>query len=157
MPVVLIVAIVTWSYYAYIVHLCIFTVISDSGSTVSGVILAAVYHVFLVPFLMSYWQTVWTKPGKVPPNYSLSVSEVDIIETASEPLPALENLIASKDLAVVTRSIQGEVRYCSECSHIKVILLIYRISTNNSRSRLVATPLRNQAITSFLLCFYVAI
>lgn len=119
LPVVLIVAIVTWSYYAYIVHLCIFTVISDSGSTVSGVILAAVYHVFLVPFLMSYWQTVWTKPGKVPPNYSLSVSEVDIIETASEPLPALENLVASKDLAVVTRSIQGEVRYCSECSHIK--------------------------------------
>ena len=119
LPVILIVAIVTWSYYAYIVHLCIFTVISESGAA-AGVILAAVYHVFLVPFLMSYWQTVWSRPGKVPQNFSLSMSEVDIIETASEPLPALENLIASKDLAVVTRSIQGEVRYCSECSHIKV-------------------------------------
>ena len=112
MPVVLIVAIVSWSYYAYIVHLCIFTVITESGA-VPGVILAAVYHVFLVPFLMSYWQTVWAKPGKVPPNFGLTVSEVDIIETASEPLPALENLVANKDLAVVTRSMQGEVRYCS--------------------------------------------
>ena len=119
MPVVLIVAIVSWSYYAYIVHLCIFTVITESGA-VPGVILAAVYHVFLVPFLMSYWQTVWTRPGKVPQNFGLTVSEVDIIETASEPLPALENLVANKDLAVVTRSMQGEVRYCSECSHIKV-------------------------------------
>ena len=32
----------------------------------------------------------------------------------------MEHLIASKDLAVATRSLQGEVRYCSECSHIKV-------------------------------------
>lgn len=118
LPVVLIVAIVSWSYYAYIVHLCIFTVITESGA-VPGVILAAVYHVFLVPFLMSYWQTVWARPGNVPPNFGLTVSEVDIIETASEPLPALENLVANKDLAVVTRSMQGEVRYCSECSHIK--------------------------------------
>jgi hypothetical protein len=122
LPVVLIVAIVSWSYYAYIVHLCIFTVITESGA-VPGVILAAVYHVFLVPFLMSYWQTVWARPGKVPPNFGLTVSEVDIIETASEPLPALENLVANKDLAVVTRSMQGEVRYCSECSHIKVCVL----------------------------------
>ena len=119
LPVVLIVAIVSWSYYAYIVHLCIFTVIYESGM-VSGVILASFYHVFLIPFLMSYWQTVWSKPGRVPPAFGLTQSEVDTIESASEPRRALENLVASKDLAVVTRSMQGEVRYCSECSHIKV-------------------------------------
>lgn len=119
LPVVLIVAIVTWSYYAYIVHLCIFTVVNDSGSLTAGVILAAFYHVFLIPFLMSYWQTVWTTPGKVPPGFGLTMSEIDIIESASEPRRALENLIANKDLAVVTRSLQGEIRYCSECSHIK--------------------------------------
>ena len=45
---------------------------------------------------------------------------IDTIEAASEPRRALEHLIASKDLAVATRSLQGEVRYCSECSHIKV-------------------------------------
>ena len=122
LPVVLIVAIVTWSYYAYIVHLCIFTVINESGP-MPGVILAAFYHVFLIPFLMAYWQTVWSKPGKVPPSFALTQSEVDIIESASEPRRALENLVASKDLAVVTRSMQGEVRYCSECSHIKVRFL----------------------------------
>ena len=56
LPVILIVAIVSWSYYAYIVHLCILTVLSENGP-VEGVILAAFYHVFLIPFLMSYWQT----------------------------------------------------------------------------------------------------
>ena len=119
LPVVLIVAIVGWSYYAYIVHLCILTVLSES-SAVEAVILAAVYHVFLVPFLMAYWQTVWTRPGSVPLAYGLSSSEVDIIESASEPRRALENLVASKDIAVSTRSMQGEIRYCSECSQIKV-------------------------------------
>ena len=120
LPVVLIVAIVTWSYYAYIVHLCIYTVASENGSIISAVILAAFYHVFLIPFLSSYWQTVFTKPGKVPAAFALTHSEVDIIESASEPRRALETLIANKDLAVVTRSVQGEIRYCSECSHIKV-------------------------------------
>ena len=56
LPVILIVAIVSWSYYAYIVHLCILTVLSENGP-VEGIILAAFYHVFLIPFLMSYWQT----------------------------------------------------------------------------------------------------
>jgi len=119
LPVVLIVAIVTWSYYAYIVHLCIFTVIADSGA-VTGVILAALYHVFLIPFLLSYWQTVWTRPGRVPAAFNLSSADMDAIESASEPRQALENLISMKDLAVSTRSMQGEIRYCSECSHIKV-------------------------------------
>ena len=119
LPVILIVAIVSWSYYAYIVHLCILTVFSENGP-VEGVILAAFYHVFLIPFLMSYWQTVWTKPGRVPASYNLSSADIDTIEAASEPRRALEHLVSSKDVAVATRSPQGEVRYCSECSHIKV-------------------------------------
>ncbi len=118
LPVVLIVAIVSWSYYAYIFHLCILTVVNESGPA-SAVILAAVYHVFLVPFLVSYWQTVFTKPGCVPSVFALAATDIDLIETASEPRRALENLIANKDLALATRSMQGEVRYCSECSHIK--------------------------------------
>ena len=97
----------------------LFAVLNENGP-IEGVILAVFYHVFLVPFLMSYWQTVWTKPGHVPHTYDLSIADIDTIEAASEPRRALEHLIASKDLAVATRSLQGEVRYCSECSHIKV-------------------------------------
>jgi len=118
LPVILIMAIVSWSYYAYIVHLCVFTVLNEAG-TIEAIILATIYHLFLVPFIASYWKTVWTHPGKVPRSYALTTSEVDIIESASEPRRALENLVASKDLAVSTRSMQGEIRYCSECSHIK--------------------------------------
>ena len=124
LPVILIVAIVSWSYYAYIVHLCILTVLNENG-VVEGVIMAVFYHVFLVPFLVSYWQTVWTKPGRVPSAYNLSMADIDTIEAASEPRRALEHLIATKDLAVATRSLQGEVRYCSECSHIKVFKFLF--------------------------------
>lgn len=64
LPVLLIMAIVSWSYYAYIVHLCVFTVLNEAG-TIEAIILATIYHLFLVPFLASYWKTVWTHPGKV--------------------------------------------------------------------------------------------
>ena len=63
LPVVLIMAIVTWSYYAYIVHLCVLTVLNETG-TVEAVILVIIYHLFLVPFLASYWKTVWSNPCK---------------------------------------------------------------------------------------------
>ncbi len=119
LPVLVIVAIVSWSYYAYIVHLCVLTVVEESGLA-PAIVLAVFYHIFFVPFLTSYWQTVWTKPGRVPSAFGLSTSEIDMIETASEPKRALENLIRSNDLVVATRSLQGEVRYCSDCGHIKV-------------------------------------
>ena len=55
------------------------------------------------------------------------MADIDTIEAASEPRRALEHLIATKDLAVATRSLQGEVRYCSECSHIKVFKFLITV------------------------------
>ena len=70
---------------------------------------------FFIPFFKNQFFSIF----QVPRSYALTTSEVDIIESASEPRRALENLVAAKDLAVSTRSMQGEIRYCSECSHIK--------------------------------------
>jgi hypothetical protein len=91
------------------------------GNYITAIILAVLYHIVLLPFLASYWQIVWTKPGLVPGSHHLSSHDIDVIESSSQPHMALETLIATKDLAVATRSMQGEIRYCSECSHIKVI------------------------------------
>ena len=50
-PVVVISAIVAWSYYAYVVQLCIFTVSRDSE--VATVILLILYHIFVSFFVVS--------------------------------------------------------------------------------------------------------
>ena len=52
-------------------------------------------------------------------RFELTVADMDSIEGAVNPRATLEQLAVSKDLPVAMRSIQGEVRYCSECSHVK--------------------------------------
>ena len=44
-------AIVAWSYYAYVVQLCIFTISQDSE--VEMVILLILYHIFVSFFVVS--------------------------------------------------------------------------------------------------------
>ena len=60
-----------------------------------------------------------TPPGKVPRSFKLTSEELDSIESARDPKATLEQLVIAKDIPVVMRSIQGEVRYCSDCSQIK--------------------------------------
>ena len=126
-PVVFIVAVVSWSYYAYIVHLCILTVAMENGQSVTAVILAVLFHLTIIPFLWSYWKTVWTQPGRVPKPYKLYPDDIDAIESSSNPTETLERMIVAKDVVVDTRSFQGEIRYCSECSHIKVLVHFRRV------------------------------
>ena len=64
-PVVFIASIVVWSYYAYVVHLCILTVTSNWERG----LLLCLFHVFFVLFVWSYWKTVFTPPGAVPKRY----------------------------------------------------------------------------------------
>ena len=47
-PVLVISGIVTWSYYAYVVHLCLYTVQSE----VEKVILLVFYHIFVTFFVV---------------------------------------------------------------------------------------------------------
>jgi len=117
-PVLFITAIVSWSYYAFVVHLCVLTVSEVDGYAVMVVLLIP-YHLFFILFVWSYWKTVFSSPGLVPEKFQLSNNEVEAVENAEDPKTALEQLAIAKDLPVFMRSIQGEVRYCSECCHIK--------------------------------------
>jgi hypothetical protein len=117
-PVLLISAILIWSYYAYVVHLCIFSVQSDAVRYT----LLVFYHVIFLLFLWSYWRTVWTSPGKVPPRYRLSYEQLEKLENSesdSEQRHILEQIVIEKDLHVSMRTIQGSVRYCDRCTMIK--------------------------------------
>ena len=50
LPVVFILAVVCWSYYAYLVQLCYKTVLDQDGAFVA-LLIGALYHIFLVLFL----------------------------------------------------------------------------------------------------------
>ena len=52
-------------------------------------------------------------------RFYLSDEDMDRIENSDNPKATLERLLVSKDLPCTMRSMQQEVRYCSECSLIK--------------------------------------
>ncbi|KAJ8955450.1 hypothetical protein NQ318_003550 [Aromia moschata] len=66
-PVLFIVTIVGWSYYAYVIQLCLITV----ESPVKQVLYLIFYHLFFFMFVWSYWQTIFTDVGRVPPKYKI--------------------------------------------------------------------------------------
>jgi len=118
LPVVLISAIIVWSYYAYVVHLCVLTVQEEAVRY----ILLSLYHIIFLLFLWSYWKTVWTSPGVIPPRFKLTMEELENLESTEsdvEQKRILEQVVIDKDLPVTMRTIQGSVRYCDRCSCIK--------------------------------------
>jgi len=118
LPVLLISAIVVWSYYAYVVHLCILTI---SEEVIRYLILVP-YHIIFILFLWSYWKTIWTRPGAVPPRFRLTNEEqenLDGTENDVEQKRILDQVVIDKDLPVSMRTIQGSVRYCDRCNIVK--------------------------------------
>jgi len=117
-PVIVITGIVGWSYYAYVVKLCILTIESD----IEKAVLLVLYHIFITFFLSSYWRTVWTRPGDIPKKFRLSPDELDHVEgcdSEEDQRRLLEQIVIDKDLPVAMRTIQGSVRYCEKCACIK--------------------------------------
>lgn len=93
-PVLFIVAVISWSYYAYVIQLCFRTWIADDiffftlrttetnpsfvlslfshsvivsvQTLVEQIFFLLFYHIIFVMFVWSYWQTVFTAIGRVP-------------------------------------------------------------------------------------------
>ncbi|XP_014357163.2 palmitoyltransferase ZDHHC15B isoform X1 [Papilio machaon] len=116
LPVILVVSIITWSYYAYVIQLCIFTI----ESTVQKTIYLLVYHILLIMFCWSYWRTIFADIKQIPEKYKLPGEELDKLlsaESEDAQRTILDNF--AKDLPVVTRTMSGSVRYCNRCVLVK--------------------------------------
>ncbi|ESP00231.1 hypothetical protein LOTGIDRAFT_226027 [Lottia gigantea] len=115
-PVIFISAIVVWSYYAYVVQMCIFAV----DSIPEKVIYLILYHPILIMFIWSYWQTVFTPFGRVPKSFYLSPEEADQLERETSETRQRELLTNyAKTLPVLNRTLSGAPRYCEKCHCIK--------------------------------------
>lgn len=115
-PVLFIVAIIGWSYYAYVLQLCIFSV----RTLAEQIIFLFFYHIVFVMFLWAYWQTVFSPVGTVPTKYRLPRIEVQKLaraDSAETHKRILENF--AKDLPISNRTIAGSLRFCEKCVIVK--------------------------------------
>ncbi|XP_050313368.1 palmitoyltransferase ZDHHC2-like isoform X2 [Anthonomus grandis grandis] len=116
-PVLIIITIVAWSYYAYVVQLCLVTVESIIGK----IFYLLFYHIFFLMFCWSYAQTIFTDIGKVPSNFKLSEADYaafmhhnDSLETQYQILQTYSN-----NLPITNVTVGGGIRFCEKCRVVK--------------------------------------
>jgi hypothetical protein len=117
-PVFFILAVVGWSYYAYVVQMCILTV----ESVPQKVIYLCIYHPLLILFLWSYYRTMFESSIGPPREFYIGDVEGERIATAQtidERRAGLVRLARQANLPLLTRHFDGSVRYCFVCQCIK--------------------------------------
>lgn len=115
-PLLFIAIIVAWSYYAYVVELCFYSV----KSYVERAFYFIFYHVIFVMFIWSYLQTTLTEKGVVPEEFKLSKADAEKIDSEQSEDNRRRTLEEfAKDLPVVCRTRNGYIRYCAKCHVIK--------------------------------------
>nr|XP_055063994.1 palmitoyltransferase ZDHHC20-A isoform X2 [Misgurnus anguillicaudatus] len=115
-PVIFINLIVGWSYYAYVMELCIYTI----TNTEEQVIYLIVFHIFFFIFMWSYWKAIISKPIGPSKEFCLPKAEKELYEKEERPETQQEILKrVARDLPVYTRTGSGAIRYCDRCQLIK--------------------------------------
>ncbi|XP_065116622.1 palmitoyltransferase ZDHHC20-A isoform X2 [Paramisgurnus dabryanus] len=115
-PVIFINLIVGWSYYAYVMELCIYTI----TNTEEQVIYLIVFHIFFFIFMWSYWKAIISKPIGPSKEFCLPKAEKELYEKEERPEGQQEILKrVARDLPVYTRTGSGAIRYCDRCQLIK--------------------------------------
>ncbi|KAA0704601.1 Palmitoyltransferase ZDHHC2 [Triplophysa tibetana] len=115
-PVIFIALVVCWSYYAYVVELCLITI----RGTGEKIIYLVVFHLSFIMFVWSYWKTIFTRPANPSKEFCLPISEKEQFEKEQRPETQQEILrrVAST-LPLHTRTGAGAIRYCDRCKVIK--------------------------------------
>jgi len=117
-PVLFILAIVAWSYYAYVVQMCILTI----DNSPKKVIYLCLYHPLLFLFLFSYYRTMFTPIAGPTADFYVGEVEAERIvssQTIDERNSTLTRLSRRSDLPLLTRHFDGSIRYCFACRCIK--------------------------------------
>ncbi|KAF3838018.1 hypothetical protein F7725_009786 [Dissostichus mawsoni] len=115
-PVLFIALIVAWSYYAYVLQLCIESI----EGIAEKVIYLLVYHVIFIMFVWAYWQTIFTRPMNPLKEFHLSHSDKELLEREDRGESQQEILRRiAKDLPICTRTNSGAIRFCDRCQLLK--------------------------------------
>ncbi|CAG0883187.1 unnamed protein product [Cyprideis torosa] len=116
-PVVFIMSVVCWSYYAYVVILCVQTL----DFLIQTILYLIGYHFFLLMFLWAYYQVCFTKSDPVPKAFYLSSDEMaqylDLDSSGQQKF--LAAVIRDRGVPVHNRSMEGKIRFCDVCCCLK--------------------------------------
>lgn len=111
-PVIIIMSIVLWSYYAFVVSLCGVLPSPELKS-----LYLIVYHVVFISFMWSYLRAIFSDSGAVPPQFYLTASEKEGLERSPDPRIFLESV--GQRLPIHEVTLTNSVRYCEVCVAIK--------------------------------------
>ncbi|XP_006632707.1 palmitoyltransferase ZDHHC15B [Lepisosteus oculatus] len=115
-PVIIITAVVVWSYYAYVFELCLFTL----DNTLEKVTYLGLFHVCFVMFSWTYWKSIFTPPSQPSKKFHLSYTDKERYEMEERPEVQKQILLEiAKKLPVFTRAASGAIRFCDRCQVIK--------------------------------------
>ncbi|KAK3774673.1 hypothetical protein RRG08_035100 [Elysia crispata] len=115
-PVVFISAIIAWSYYAYVIQMCILT----ADTIYESAIFLLLYHPILILFVWSYYQTIFAKIRGPPKEFYLNQTEWQRLESETNENNQKQQLESlAKKLPIQNRTIAGFPRYCEKCKTIK--------------------------------------
>lgn len=119
-PLLFILGVVSWSYYAYVVRMCFGL---DSGPAVGEkVFYLIVYHLLLLMFLWSWMKVALTKPASVPQAFYLPESALRDLHQANtdqEKSAVLEKFANGLPLSMRAVGSGVGIRYCEKCHCIK--------------------------------------
>ncbi|XP_043463016.1 palmitoyltransferase ZDHHC20-B-like isoform X3 [Leptopilina heterotoma] len=115
-PVIFILTTVGWSYYAYIVQFCFYTL----ESAVQRVFYLIFFHALFAMFTWSYCQTVFTELTPIPDKFKIPAVEMEKLLTA-ETEDIIRQILdrLAQDLPITNRTVKGVVRYCEQCYVVK--------------------------------------
>ncbi|XP_035983603.1 palmitoyltransferase ZDHHC15B-like isoform X1 [Fundulus heteroclitus] len=115
-PVLIIAAVVLWSYYAYVFELCLFTI----SNTLEKVVYLLVFHVCFGMFTWTYWKSIFTPPATPCKKFQLSYSDKQRYEMEERPDAQKQILTEiAKKLPIFTRAQSGAIRFCDRCQVLK--------------------------------------
>lgn len=117
MPVLFICTVISWSYYAFVIQLCLFAM----RQVWAQILALMVYHVSLILFLWSYWQTIFTNSSRVPRKFRIPPSKWSVLYYEILRLYILKMLRTSSNFITFSQTLwngwrTGEVRLKSQKS-----------------------------------------
>ncbi|KAL2095176.1 hypothetical protein ACEWY4_009895 [Coilia grayii] len=115
-PVTILISVILWSYYAYVVQLCLITL----TGTARKVIHLLMFHVCFGMFSWAFWMSAFTAPSPPSEEFQLSLSDKQRYAEQDTPEAQRQVLLEiSQKLPVHSRSASGAIRFCRHCQLIK--------------------------------------
>lgn len=118
LPVLFILSVLCWGYYAYVVQLCFINL----QNVILRVVFLVIFHHLMLFTLWSYYQTIFTEPGKVPRDFWLTTDDMDALNAAAteaDRQAIFQHIVHQRNIPIATRTYSGSFRVCEKCNLLK--------------------------------------